>query len=232
MATEITVNPSSYQYTPPSNSPNIKSQMMNRFRAILNDPSAGPELARVARFLVRINSVPVLTNKISILNDMLFLCDSSEFPGRGFSPLETRYYGPSFKTPGQSVYPDITMSFLCRNLFREREFFDAWQNQINPPNTYDFLYPSQYQTTIDIFQFDDRANCKYAFQLHKAYPINVNPQQVTWADDQFLRLAVQFVYTKWVPLGANNDNDPTLKPKPDYALASPSQPNRPAGGSI
>jgi hypothetical protein len=203
------------------NAPDLISQaMLPKWRAML---AHDQELAKVARYLVRINPVAALQSRTTILQDLTFLCDSAELPSRSFLPLETRYYGPRQVTPGQSVYPDVTVSFLCRNKFIEREFFDEWANIINPPNTYDFAYPTTYQTTIEIFQFGEDGACNYAFRLEKAWPVSVNPQQVTWADDQAHRLGVQFAYTRWIPLG-NESQNPNLKPSQGFEIVTQSGP--------
>ena len=92
---------------------------------------------------------------------------------------------------------------------------------INPTNTFDFAYKDNYKCQINMFQFSEagrrtttdpnRENsipsptntefteplATYAWTFHDAWPILVNPQPVTWADDNFQRLAVSFSYTKW-----------------------------------
>jgi hypothetical protein len=74
--------------------------------------------------------------------------------------------------------------------------------------TYDFRYKDEYVAEIKIFQFGESDNEKdiikntapeaqYLITLYDAYPILINPQPVTWADDNFLRLGVTFSYSKW-----------------------------------
>jgi hypothetical protein len=83
---------------------------------------------------------------------------------------------------------------------------------INPVTTFDFNYRDDYACQIDIFQFSEydsedygSSDVEYMFSLKDAWPVLVSPQQVTWADDQFLRLGVTFTYTKWMRGGL----DPT-----------------------
>jgi hypothetical protein len=76
---------------------------------------------------------------------------------------------------------------------------------INPTSTYDFSYKDNYKCQINMFQFGEAALnanqsepvATYAWTFHDAWPIIVNPQPVTWADDNFQRLAISFSYTKW-----------------------------------
>lgn len=170
--------------------------------------SAFGSLARSARFAVRI--VPSGTESFlarlgyrQLMQQFTYLCESAEFPGRGFMSYDLRYYGPNFKVPYQSEYQETAMAFICRAESFERQFFDDWMEVINPTNSYDFSYKDNYKSEIHIFQFEESTEtgtepvASYAWTLHEAFPILVNPQPVTWADDNFLRLAVSFSYTRW-----------------------------------
>lgn len=166
-------------------------------------------LAKSCRFAVRITAGG--GNKLAqmgyatFMNDLTYLCESAEMPGRQFNNVDLRYYGPNFKLPYQTVYDDINMTFLCRTASYERQFFDDWMELINPQNTYDFNYRSDYYSTITIYQLADYGESKnasqptatYAWTLSDAFPILINPQPVTWADDQFQRLGVTFTFSKW-----------------------------------
>lgn len=162
-------------------------------------------LAKSCRYAARI--VPIgsfLAGYRDTMRDLTYLCEATEFPGRGLQTVDVRYYGPSFKMPFQTSYEDINMTFLCRTESYEREFFDDWMTIINPINTYDFNYRNDYAARIEIFQFadipdytDDNPLAQYYFSIEDAYPVLVNAQPVTWADDQFLRLGVTFTYRNW-----------------------------------
>ena len=180
-------------------------------------------LAKSCRFVVRINPpkafAPSATGRNSMFRDLVYLCEAAEMPGRGFVSADVRYYGPNQKLPVQTQYEDTTMTFLCRAESYERQFFDDWMNVINPVNSFDFNYREDYETKIEIMQFAEfaprtteatvspnrgleQAAAKapeetYRITLYNAYPMLVNPQQMTWADDQYLRLSVTFTYQKW-----------------------------------
>lgn len=172
--------------------------------------SAFGSLAKSARFAVRIvpSGVDSLLSRLgygSLMQQFTYLCEAAEFPGRGFLNYDMRYYGPNFKVPYKSEYQETAMTFLCRSESFERQFFDDWMELINPTNTYDFNYKDSYKCEIHMFQFGESAAttertepvATYAWTLHDAFPILVNPQPVTWADDNFQRLAISFTYTKW-----------------------------------
>jgi hypothetical protein len=174
---------------------NIVTELnMDRFRGVSND-KGGP--AKSNRFLVQINGKPTNLNN-SIRNDLTFLCEAAELPGRGFMSTDIRYYGPNFKAPYQSVYEDLNLTFICRDEFFEREFFDNWMSVINPVSTFNFEYKDNYTSEIVLQQYSDYENdATYSFNFDKAYPILVSPQPATWADDNFHRLTVSFTYVRW-----------------------------------
>jgi hypothetical protein len=188
---------------------------MNDFRAVSDDYGG---LIKSCKFAVRI--VPqgeYISNYGDFARNLTYLCEIAEMPGRGFMSLDVRYYGPNQKLPFQTTYEDMTLTFLCRAESIERQFFDDWMLVINPTNTFDFNYRDDYKSEITIYQFadfseyedDDHPIASYCITLHNAYPILLNPQPMTWADDQFQRLSVSFTYTHWSrkrydpPPGAN-----------------------------
>lgn len=191
----------------------LKKLTMNDVMSVMNDYGG---LAKSCRFAVRINPPKFITsdspdNKITsvnITNDLVYLCEAAEMPGRGFVNADVRYYGPNQKLPVLTQYEDTTMTFLCRTESYERQFFDDWMEYINPTNSFNFNYRNDYETTIEIMQFSEYAagdnrypEETYRITLFNAYPLLVNPQPMTWADDQLMRLAVTFTYHKWKRVG-------------------------------
>lgn len=167
--------------------------------------------AKQCRFAVKIT--PSGSNNIMnslgygpLFRDMMLLCEATELPGRGFDPTEVRYYGPSMQFPRNSKYNnDMPMTFICRNGSYERQMFDDWMECINPTNTFDFNYTDNYMCQLDVFTFSDGGLnagatapvATYSWSLLKAWPSLVNPQPVTWADQDILKLSVSFYYRYW-----------------------------------
>lgn len=183
---------------PINNAP--QSLSMIDFKA-LSDAFGGP--AKSCRFAVRIVPEGQILQQITggFTEQLVYLCEAAEYPGRGFLNVDLRHYGPNFKLPYQSTYEDITLTFICRNGSYERQYFDNWQAVINSPSSFDFNYRDDYSARIEIFHLDDENVPQYYFTLLNAYPTLVNPQQLTWADDQFLRLGITFTYTWWTRPG-------------------------------
>lgn len=169
-------------------------------------------LAKSARYAINILPVGDLLVGLGyadFIRHFTYLSDSTELPGRAFVNVDNRYYGPNFKLPFQSQYEDLQITFLCRTESFERQFFDDWMEIINPTNLWDFNYRDSYRSTIELFQLaefnDENGNrapkAVYKWTFWDAFPVIVNPQPVTWADDNIQRLSVSFTYTKWNRVG-------------------------------
>jgi hypothetical protein len=170
--------------------------------------SAG-QYAKGCRFAAVIK--PTGSSIIGLIpRDLVYMCEAVEFPGRGFDITEIRYWGPKQVFPNNVMYGSgINMQFICRQDSTERAFFDNWQDIINPVNNFMFEYPDNYYADINIFQLSEvggpaKATQKlgthvgtYGWSLRKCWPTLVNPQQVTWADQDILRLQVSFAYKYW-----------------------------------
>lgn len=178
---------------------------MISFRAISNKYGS---LMKGGKFAVRINPVGkyVQSNFMQrgLFQDLTYLCEVAEMPGRQFMNMDIRYYGPNYKLPFQTVYEDITLTFICRSESVERRFFDNWMQIINPTTHFDFTYRDDYKCTIEIFQYADYSDDMddfiptYKVTLEDAYPIAITPQPLVWTDNQFQKLLVNFTYARYV----------------------------------
>lgn len=182
------------------------------YRSAVNR-DGGP--AKANRFVARIVSLPPKLPRraeyTSLMKDMMYLCEAAEFPGRGFMNIDVRYYGTNFKSPYQTTYEDLSLTFVVRDKFMERQLFDDWMELINPSSTYNFAYSKDYMTTVELYQLSEidgtigtpsvnttkTVTAQYKFSFEKAWPILVNPMPVNWADDNFHRLTVAFTYNTW-----------------------------------
>lgn len=128
-------------------------------------------------------------------------CEAAELPGRTLLTQEAKIYGPTFKVPYQTQYADMNLTFLCTNEFYERKLFEKWIESIMPPDTNNLRYArgekSRYLTNIKVIQYDEFIRQIYAVELIDAFPIGVAPQTVSWSEDMFHRLTVQFAYQKY-----------------------------------
>jgi hypothetical protein len=128
-------------------------------------------------------------------------CESAELPGKTLQTADVKIYGPTFKVPYQTQYSDTTLTFMCTNEFYERKLFDRWMECIHPSDTNNLRFPkgarSRYMTNIKIIQYDDFIKQIHAVELLDAFPIGVATQQLSWGEDGFHRLSIQFAYQRY-----------------------------------
>jgi len=141
------------------------------------------------------------TSNASLSRYLALQCESAEFPGRTFQTADVKIYGPTFKVPYQSMYGDTNLTFLCTNEFYERKLFDRWMEAIHPNDTNNLRFPkgdkSRYMTNIKIIQYDDFIKKIHAVELMDAFPIGVASQALSWSEDGFHRLSIQFAYQRY-----------------------------------
>ena len=140
------------------------------------------------------------TSNASISRYLALQCESAELPGRSLLTQDVKIYGPTFKVPYQTQYNDISLSFLCTNDFFERKLFDRWIEAIMPNDTNNMRFPkgesTRYMTNIKVVQYDEFIKQIFAVELIDAYPITISSQPLSWTDDGFHRVTVQFAYQK------------------------------------
>jgi len=144
------------------------------------------------------------TSNPAISRYLALQCESAELPGKTLQTADVKIYGPSFKVPYQTQYTDSTFTFLCTNDFYERKLFDRWMEAIIPSDTNNLRFPkgvqSRYLTNIKIIQYDDFIKQIYAVELMDAFPIGIAPQSLSWSEDGFHRLSIQFAYQRYRPI--------------------------------
>jgi hypothetical protein len=135
-------------------------------------------------------------------------CESAELPGKSIITADAKIYGPGFKVPYQTQYNETNLTFLCTNEFYERKLFDKWLEAIMPTDTNNLRFPkgrnSRYLTNIKVVQYDEFIRQIYAVELMDAFPVSISAQPVSWGEEGFHRLTVQFAYQKYRTLYDGN----------------------------
>ena len=141
------------------------------------------------------------TTNASLSRYLALQCETAELPGKTLMTHDAKVYGPTFKVPYMSQYGDTNLTFICTNDFYERKLFDRWVEAINPTDTNNLRYAkgekTRYMTNIKIIQYDDFIKQIFAIELIDAFPIGIAAQPLSWAEDTFHRLSVQFAYQKY-----------------------------------
>ena len=149
---------------------------------------------------------------------MSILAESASLPGRNFITSEQKLYGTLRKLPYGVVYDDIDITFICTNSMMERTFFNIWHNYIMAPDSQYMEYYQDYIGEIQITKINNDgfgaggANLfsKVAteaknlvvdelntYTLHEAYPIAIRAQDLSYNDEDYMKLTVTFSYARW-----------------------------------
>ena len=142
-----------------------------------------------------------LTANPETTRHLAMMCENAEMPGKSLLTEKVKIYGPGFQVPYLTNYTDMNLTFLCTNDYAERKIFDRWIEAIIPSDTNNVRFPkgatNSYLTNITITQYDETVNRIYATQLVDAFPIGIAPQPLSWSDDGFQRLTVNFAYQRY-----------------------------------
>jgi hypothetical protein len=172
--------------------------------------------ARPNKYRVTIFTAPLITNPIGstwfsqlqvadsreMAQRLQFFCEGAELPGKSFATTDQRHYGPTYKVPYQTTYPDIKLTFNVGLDMKEKSFFDAWIFSVENPETHDYSYNSDYTTTIEIDQVSDFTidTPSYGVTLINAWPIQVDMLPLGYSkNDEVHKLNVTFTYKRWIP---------------------------------
>jgi len=141
------------------------------------------------------------TTNASLTRYLALQCESAELPGKTLQTADVKIYGPTFKVPYQTQYAETTLNFLCTNEFYERKLFERWMEAIMPTDTNNLRFPrgqgTRYLTNIKIIQYDEFIKQIYAVELIDAFPVGIAAQPLSWSEEGFHRLSIQFSYQRY-----------------------------------
>lgn len=136
----------------------------------------------------------------SISRYLALQCETAELPGKSLNTETIQIYGPTYEIPYQAAYTETALTFICTNEFYERKLFDTWLEAIVPTDTNNVRFSkgeNTFLTNIKIVQYDDFIKQIYAVELIDAFPKSIAAQPLSWSDDGFHRLTVQFSYKRY-----------------------------------
>jgi len=142
--------------------------------------------------------------------DLAFRVESVEWPGRAVNNVTYRDIGPVRRIAFDSNYVEMTMSVLLSSDFREKVFFERWQDlaignsrtkDVGPNNpssvAYATGYYSDYIGTITLYQYDEAGEITYTTDLLEAYPQLVSPVAASWSDTDFQKANITVAFHRW-----------------------------------
>lgn len=80
-------------------------------------------------------------------------CEAGELPGRQLVSSDIKIYGPVYRTPYQSVYTELNLTFIETADLQVRQFMEAWMNTIFHSETNIMQYQDAFQTSMTITQY-------------------------------------------------------------------------------
>jgi hypothetical protein len=160
--------------------------------------SFNTELARPSKFDVIVPVPLALSFYLSTGRKLSMRCEATQLPGRSFeTTVKKMGSAPVEKFPYHTMYNEVTLNFIVSDDMKEKVFFDAWMELINPTTDYNFQYKGNYAVDVSINQYDVENKLTYSAILHEAFPIDVNQLDLDWSADGFHKLAVVFTFKQW-----------------------------------
>ena len=173
-----------------------------------------PDVVASANFFVRISNPRCFDGAGYSLEKMSFLCETAVHPAvRVMTERNNRYNlsGTTYPTPYAAALEDsIPMMFYIPNDDPlPVKMFSFWIQQIAGVPNETLLTPSagkglipgqvsyrdQYTSTISIFSLDRSNQNLIETTLFEAFPVNVNPIDLAWANEDYLRLQTQMAFS-------------------------------------
>ena len=140
------------------------------------------------------------------LQHISMMAESAEIPGRQFATTPHKIYGNVRQMPYGVLYDNINIDFICTNYMIERSFFDVWHQYIMSPTNQYMEYYNDYVGQIIIQKIANDsstpsiqkiANKISTYTIEEAYPVSIQPQELSYDSDGYLKLSVEFAYARW-----------------------------------
>ncbi len=180
-------------------------------------------LAFSNRYEVFINTPSVLNQSEGSINTDLMRsislrCESITIPGRSFSTIPFRFYGPARNMPYEQIYSgEVVMTFMLSEDLRERDFFEKWMQGVSRPNDYKFEYYANYTTNMEIDVITRDQQAMYKVNLEEVYPKIIGDIQVGYDKyDEYMRQDITMCFRKYTTtyIGRQPKPAPVVPPPP------------------
>jgi hypothetical protein len=166
-------------------------------------------IAKTSHFEVQLTG-PAVKQYADIEREIIFRAEAVDLPGRTINVADHRFsYGPINKVPVGQTYGDASITFLLSQDMREKEYFEAWQQEMIDTGAFEdqndgytfskfnVKYFFNYAGVVNIRQYGDNGELHSIHQLNEAYPIIMNPISMSWNTTEPARLSVGFAYRNY-----------------------------------
>lgn len=132
------------------------------------------------------------------LGDIGFMCTAMSFPGRSVMTVDSRHIGTPFKIPYSAAYTDVAFTFHLSADFRERKYFEIWQQCVVNVNLNSMNFYKEYVMPVQLMKLDNQNKVTYQVNLVEAYPLEVGEVQSSFAaNDEISTCTVTMAYKHW-----------------------------------
>lgn len=154
--------------------------------------------------------LPYNISFVGNMNAFTFRCESTELPGRTVATYDDQSVGTTRKHAYDITYSDINLTIIASRDMKERKIFEQWIDNIVNPSGHNagnargglLKYYSDYaKGTLTVKQLDDNGDSIVEYSMHDAYPIQISPMNLTWAEvDTYQRFSVTMTYRYYTRL--------------------------------
>ena len=141
--------------------------------------------------------------KISSGNEINLMCESVSLAGRNVQSIMDLRYGQRREVVYNApVYAPVNLTFLCTEKYREKDYFDRWNNSIvNSANGFDVAYYNDYIGSMTVTTLDKdgkKYNKSYVIKYEEVYPKDITAIELNHATtNATVKLTVTMNYSKW-----------------------------------
>ena len=157
---------------------------------------------RTSKFAVQVQGPARIT--IDTLDVNLY-CTQASFPTRKFSTGSKKIYGSEQAYPYTVTFDEsLDLTFFCTDGMKQRNYFEAWQNLIQNPMTYNMGFHKDYAGTVSIGVFPENhsgtplpSESKYIIVLEEAWPEIISSIDLNSGTNELMKFSVNMSYKRW-----------------------------------
>ena len=152
------------------------------------------------RFLVLVEPPTGLFETTLDADLIKFYVSSATLPDRTFGDIEMKFFGMTYRLPGNETLSDLTLTVINDNEWQLRDFFESWSNCVNDREDSTKAFAQELFTgssiTVNQLGFTGETLASYQF-------LNVFPKTVTEIElnqdtmDTHETFQVTFDYSYW-----------------------------------
>lgn len=163
-------------------------------------------LIRSSKFAARFLSIPsFVTSVAEDTENMLYLCDSIEFPGQNLTAVDYKIPGKlKVKVPFNRDINEVSFTFYVNDTTPIYGILNNWIYEISPNNAQN-RYFDEIVGQVELLMFEDvtssyEKSSPNAFKhmsvnLIDIYPLSVQSMPANWMDDGFHKVTASFFFS-------------------------------------